>query len=305
MELTWAGRDITPYVTITGCVHRDASHGRSDSLELTLDHASTWYRWGPEEDDEIRVTHDRDDTGVMYLNAIIPTGDQFRVLATSLPRAAARKTWGSYRKTTLEKIFESCGAECRMGGKLYGIDGKLEYPYLLRENEGCAAFLNRIGNWEGVAVKALNGAFRGIAVNYAQERKAEMEITIRANQEGVTYKRRDNMKFTGLTVRTPWATATARDTAAKGNNAPVLTHLPAMNAVQAGRWARGLLLMCNRQAEEITLEIGLNTRLTAMTRVDIDGNTDMSGRWIVDTAEHDLFHKTSSVRLLRVIDTIL
>lgn len=305
MELYWAGRDITPYVNITGCIHRDVSHGRSDSLELTLDHASTWYKWGPEEDDEIRVVHNEDDTGVMYLNTVIPTGDRFRVLATSLPRAAARKAWGSYKNTTLEKMFETCGAECRMGGKLYGIDGKLEYPFLLRENEGCAAFLNRIGSWEGVAVKALNGAFRGIGILYAQERKAEMEITIRANQEGVTYKRRDNTKFTGLTVKTPWATATARDTAAKGSNAPILAHLPAMSSTEAGRWARGLLLTHNRQAEEITLEIKLNTRLAAMTRVDIDGNTDMNGRWIVDTAEHDLHNKTTSVRLLRVIDTIL
>ena len=305
MELYWAGRDITPYVNITGCVHRDVSHGRSDSLELTLDHASTWYKWGPEEDDEIRVTHDRDDTGILYLNTVIPAGDKFRVLATSLPRAAARKAWGSYRKVTLERLFDTCSAECRMSGKLYGIDGKLEYPYLLRENEGCAAFLNRIGAWEGVAVKALNGAFRGIGVQYAQGRKSEMQITIKANQDGVVYKRRDNTKFTGLTVQTPWATATARDTGAKGNNAPVLAHLPATDSVQAGRWARGLLLMHNRQAEEITLDIGLNTRLSAMTRVDIDGNTDMNGEWIVDTAEHDLFNKTSTVRLLRVIDTIL
>lgn len=304
MELYWAGRNITQYVNITGCVHRDVSHGRSDSLELTLDHASTWYKWGPEEDDEIRVVHEQDDTGILYLNTVIPTGNQYRILATSLKRSAARKAWGSYRNTTLQRLFEQCAAECQMSGKLYGIDGKLEIPYVLRENEGCAAFLDRIGSREGIAVKALNGAFRGIDLLYAQGRKAEMTISISANQEGVIYKRQDNTKFTALTVKTPWATATARDTAAKGNNAPVYTHLPAMNNAQAGRWARGLLLAHNRQAEEITLDIGLNTRLSAMTRVDITGDTDMTGEWITDEVEHDLFQKTTTAKLLRVIDTI-
>ena len=57
MELTWNGRNITDSVNITGCVHRDVSGGRSDCLELTLDHASRWYSWNPQEDDEIIITH--------------------------------------------------------------------------------------------------------------------------------------------------------------------------------------------------------------------------------------------------------
>ena len=77
-----------------------------------------------------------------------------------------------------------------------------------------------------------------------------------------------------------------------------------MDNAQAGRWARGLLLTHNREAEEIRLETTLNTRLSAMARVDVNGGTDMDGNWIVDEAEHDLYNKTSSVRLLRVIGTI-
>ena len=305
MELYWAGKEITQHVNITGCVHKDASHGRSDSLILTLDHASTWYRWGPEEDDEIRIFHENDDTGNMYLNAVIPIGDQYRVIATSLKRAAARKAWASWQKTSLQTLFNQCAAECGMTAKIYGTEGTLDIPYAIRENEGCAAFLDRIGRREGIAVKAYNGAFRGIGITYAQNRKADMTITISAKQEGVTYKRRENTKYTGITVRTPYAAAMARDTAAKGNNTPTLTRLPALNNAQAGRWARGLLLDHNREAEEIRIETKLDTRLTAMARVDITGGTDMDGAWIVDEAEHDLHNRNTTARLLRVIDSIL
>ena len=304
MELTWNGKDITQSVNITGCVHRDVSSGRCDCLELTLDHASRWYSWNPEEDDEIILSHGNYSTGKLYLNTIIPDADQYRILATSLKRAAARKAWASYANMTLQGIMEKCAAECGMDGKLYGIDGALEYPYVLRRNEGAAAFLNRIGEWEGIMIKALNGALRGVCVTYAQDRSAVESIEITSKQEGVTYKRRDNTKYTGLTVQTPWGKATARDAAANGNNAPILTHLPAMNNAQAGRWARGLLLMHNRQAEEIRLDMSLNTRLIAMARVEITGSTPMTGQWIVDESEHDIFNGRTGARLLRVIDTI-
>lgn len=305
MELYWEGTNITPHVTITGCVHRDASRGRSDSLELRLAHASTWYQWGPEEDDEIRIAEDGYTTGRMYLSAIFPEGDEYRILATSTRRAAGRKAWKTYRNITLQGIFESCGAESGMEGKLYGISGKLDYPYILRENEGAGAFLNRIGGMEGLAVKTYHGCYRGISIPWAQETEAVAGFAIRAErQEGVTYRRRNNIKITALTVRTPWAEAIARDTEAKGNNPRVITHLPALNAAQAGRWARGLLLQHNRMAEEITIDTALDFRLTAMARVDITGNTDMSGMWMVDEAEHDLIDRQTTVRLLRVTDSI-
>lgn len=304
MELYYQGRNITEHVNITGCVHRDVSGGRCDCLELTLDHASVWYRWGPQEDDEIILSEGEYSTGTLYLNAVIPLGDQYRVLATSVKRAAARRAWGSYHETTLQKLFDACAGECQMESRLYGIDGNLPYPYVLRRNEGAAAFLQRLGQWEGLSVKAVNGAFRGIGVEWAQGREPELSMEITSTQEGVTYRRRENLKYTGLTIQTPYARATARDTAAQGNNAPILTHLPARDNAQAGRWARGLLLMHNRLAEELSIDMGLNTGLSAMSRLEVTGGTDMSGQWMAEEVEHDFFHRRTAVKLLRVIDTI-
>ena len=304
MQLYWQGTDITEHVNITGCVHRDVSGGRCDSLELTLDHASVWYRWGPQEDDEILVTHNGYSTGRLYLNAVIPLGDQYRVLATSTRRAAARKAWGSFSETTLKRIFDVCAAECQMEGKLYGIDGNLAYPYALRRREGAAAFLTRIGKWEGLCVKAYDGAFLGISVDFAQEIEPAISLEITSAQEGVTYRRRDNVKYTSLTVMTPYAQAVARDAGASGSNAEVFTHLPAMNNAQAGRWARGLLLMHNRRAEDLTIEQTLDTSLSALTRVDVTGGTDMTGEWIADEVEHDFVNARTTAKLLRVVRTI-
>ena len=304
MELSWNGIDITESVNITGCVHRESAGGKSDCLELTLDHASRWYGYNPEEDDEIILTHGDYSTGKLYLNAVIPVGDQYRILATSVKRAAARKTWASYADITLQGLFDNCAAECGMDGKLFGIDGRLPYPFILRRNEGAAAFLNRIGEWEGLCVKARNGAFLGVSVALAQARESEAGFEISTKQEGVTWRRRDNLKYTGLTIQTPWAKATARDSGANGNNAPIITCLPAMDNAQAGRWARGLLLMHNRRTETLTIDKSLDTGLAPMARVEVSGSTAMTGDWLIDEAEHDLFNERTTVNLLRVIDTV-
>lgn len=304
MELRWNGVDITESVNITGCTHREMALGGCDTLELTLDHASVWYRWGPQEDDEIVITHGGWSSGKLYLNSIIPERDQYRVLATSLKSLAGRRRWQSYAGTTLEKIFEKCAAECGMEGRLYGMDGGLPYTYIIRQNEGCGAFLQRLGWMEGMCVKVYDGAFRGIGLLYAQGRDPAMEIEIAADQDGVTYRRREGLKLASLTVQTPEASAIARDTAARGDNAAIFTHLPARDPAQAGRWARGLLMMKNRKAEELTLETTLNTAFTALARVDITGSTDMTGKWIVDEAEHDIYNEHTRAVLRRVIDTV-
>jgi len=299
MKLVYEGTDITGFVNITRCMHRDVSHGRADCMELEMDHAETWYRWKPQLDDRLRMIHRGYDTGELYLNAIVPRGNKYAILATSLPASARRTTWQTYTNETLDSLMRRCAAECGMESGLYGVDGKLYYSFLMRRNEGCAAFLNRVGEWEGAAVKAVNGAFRAIAVGYAQKRPASEKLRITTSQDGVTYTRRENLLYSGLTVLTPHARASAFDETAGKHHHPVITGLPARDAAQAGRWARALLMMNNRKAEELTVKSALDARLSAMVRVDVSGNTDASGEWLVEEAVHDFVNKTTEVRMLR------
>ena len=301
MNLYYEGVDITGSVNIRRCVHRDVSHGRADSLEIEMDHAAAWYRWGAKTDDTIRILHNGYDTGILYLNAVYPERDTFRILATSLPSAARRKAWGSFENKSLDTIVRHLAAECGLGAKMYGIDAGLTYPFLLRRNEGCAAFLDRLGQWEGTVIKAFNGAFRAISVEYAQALEPSRKLHITTDQKGVTYTKRENIKYSGVTVSTPYAQATAYDAAAGGDNHPVLTHVPARDTACALRFARGLLLMHNREAEKLCISTTFDAGLTSMIRVDVEGNTDANGQWLVDEVEHDLYNGQSTAKLLRVL----
>ena len=302
MQLIYEGTDITPFVNITRCVHKDVSHGRADCMELEMDHAEAWYRWKPQTDDRIRLRHGGFDTGELYLNTVLPRGNKYAILATSLPAAARRKAWNSYRNETLETLFEKCAAECGMTARLFGVDGGVHYPFILRQNEGCAAFLNRLGEWEGAAVKAFNGAFRAIDIAYAQTLDAVQKIRITTDQDGVIYTRRENIKYSGISISSVHAHVSAYDPAVFGHNQPVISGLPVRDGEQAKRWSRGLLLANNRRAEELTINGGLNTQMSAMVRIDVAGNTDATGKWIADEVTHDFVDGRTCTKLLRVIE---
>ena len=304
IQLTWNGTDITGYCNITGCVHREAAGGKSDTLELQLDRAATWYRWGPEEGDTISADMDGYSTGDLYLTAIIPNGDQYRLIASGMKGAANRKAWDSFENKTFKEILDRCAAEIGMTGKIYGTDERLLEPYCLRKNEGVGKFLNRIAVMEGFKLKTWNGALRAIYLPWAEEQEPAQLMEINSKTSGVTYRRRKSAAWTGLTVKSPQVSALARDTGVSGNNMPVITGLPATTAAEAGRWARNLLKDHNRQTEELRLEQRLNAKLGALTRIDITGETDASGAWIVEEAEHDLKNKSTSALLYRVTDTI-
>lgn len=304
MRLYYEGTDISDDVDIIRCVHKDVSGGRCDCLEIELENASAWYKWGPKQDDKLIAVRGSYQTGILYLNTIVPQNGRFRILATSTPSAARRKSWNTYDHMRMREILTACAAECGMESVLYGLDGDIEYPFLARRMEGGAAFVNRLMELEGAAFKTVQGRFAGIGIAYAQSIPAQQTIAISAEQPGVTYTRRDDIKLGGIILHTPWTECSAQDTSAPDGNREVYTQYPVLDTVQAGRWARGLLLTKNRRAEELRLSSEFNGGFTAMTRIDVDSETDAAGSWLIDEAVHDLLGGKSTIKMLRCIDTI-
>lgn len=304
MQLFYEGTDITREVDVVKCVHRDVSGGRCDSIEIELENAAAWYRWQPQRDDILEVQMDGYSTGILFLNTVLPAAGKYRIIATSLPSAARRKTYAAYEGLRLADIMASCAAECGMDSALFGIDGDITYPYLMRQKEGAPAFLSRILQYEGAVLKALNGRLTAISIEYAQAMTATQTIEITADQAGTHYLRRDDIKLASISIKTPYANGGAEDADAPYGQYEVYTDHPATDAMQAARWARGLLLSRNRTAEELTVGMEFNPGLTAMTRIDISSTTDADGQWLIDEVEHDFFRRKSKARMLRCIGTI-
>lgn len=303
MEIYYQGKEITGMVQVRKCIVRDTCGGRCDSLDIEFENAAGWYGWGPEEDDQIVVARNGYDTGIMYLNTVLPEEGRYRILATALPCAARRKEYRSFKSRTIEEIMRTCGVVTGMDFAVFGIDKEAVIPYIQQENEVAAAFLNRLLRYESAKLKCVNGKYTAIGISYAQERPAHQTIEIGAKQRGTTY-RRSGTKLKSATVRTVHAEATAWDLSVTGNHAQERFNLPAQNNIQAGRWARGMLLDHNRQCETLEISSEFNAGLSALTRIDITGGTDATGEWLVEEAEHDLKNGTSFAKMHRCIYTI-
>lgn len=311
MEIFYRGRGSNgDFTRIDGmvmprkCVSRDTCGARCDSLEIEFENAAGWFAWGPQEDDEIMVSLNGYDTGIMYLNTILPEDGKYRILATALPCKARRKEWQSYTNRTIEDIMRACAMRTGMTFQIYGIDGKTVIPYVEQENESAAAFLNRILTWEGAALKCVNGGYAAIGYEYAQERAAHQHISIAPDQRGAEYKR-GGAKLKGVTVKTPYAEASAEDLAVDDRmNRMTISDAPAMTDIQAGRWARNILRHHNLQCESLTFSGQFNPGMTAMTRIDVTGATDAEGEWLITDAEHDFYNKTTKARMQRRVITV-
>lgn len=305
IRMIYEGRDITDYINITKCLCHDQSRGRCDTAELELDHAAAWYEWQPQRDDRISLSYGGYETGTLYLNTIRPEENKYRIIATSLPSTSRLLSYATFEKKNLSAIVAACAAECGMGFELHGISGGLDYDYLLRENEGCAAFLERIAGMEGAALKCVNGALKLIGILYAQTLSETCSLRVDTQQSHAVYISTRHDKLGGIRVVSPFGEAKATDSAYSGGSVITLCHLPVRSAAQAGRWARGLLLTHNRTAEVLNIEsMAFKPCLTALCRVRVEGNTDASGYWLVDEVIQDLYNEHTSVVMLKAITTI-
>lgn len=300
MELIYEGVNITNRIVIAGAEVHDVSGGRSDSMLLTLNRALDWYCWDPKPDDRIELRHNGWSSGEMYLAAIAPEKDQFRILATAAKSGARQKKNRSFENMTIGQILRICANECGMGYRIFGIDEKSRIPYVWRQGESAAAFLNRIAAWEGAVLKTYAGRFTMIGIREAQKLPAHETITIAVNQEGINYAKQENKKYRTLTIKTADFSVTARDSDAKWGTDKTRCDLPASDAAVGNRWANGILLTNNRKTEELMIESTLHLDWTAMIRVDVAGRTDAAGQWIIDECTHDLMADRSTAKLLRV-----
>lgn len=301
MRIFYNDIDISQYVLVRRCVNRDCAGGRCDSLELEMERADIWDRWRPEIDDRIHVQHGTYDTGQLYVSAVSMDESKYRIYAASLPSRAFRKQFYTYKDMQISDIMSNCAARSGLDWAVYGVDDAA-IPYATQNLEGFPAFLQRILVFEGGTLKAVNGRLSAIGIRYAQRRSPVLTIPVLPSDRHVQYTRTDR-RYSTLQVVAPGIEVTARDTAAAGGLTERL-YLPVSNVLQAGRWARGLLLHKNRTAETLTMDIQFNSAVEAMARIDVVGGTQADGEWLVEEVTHDIYNGRTSVTMHRCLDTV-
>lgn len=287
MKLYYEGTDISHEVEVRACRHFDRA-GEADCLEMVLGQAEKWLAWKPQRDDRMEVRRGGYSTGELYLHAVIPEDGNYRIVATAAKSGSRWAKNESFAGKTLETIVKLTAAEVGMGYRLWGIDGGIRYHYLLRENQGAAAFLQGIAEREGCVVKTYGGNFLLVSLAAAQGRQAGQTIPLTARMPGVRLTRRWDLDTAALTVTGAFGAVTARDGSVDSltGRREVVSGLPAADKAEAGRMARGLLVWRNFAREELEIESTFQEGWTALGRIDTVG--EVSGEWVIWRVEQDL-----------------
>lgn len=303
VTLIYEGTDITEDVDIIECVCRDVSGGEADCVNLKVDHAEKWFRWGPQKNDKIRVARSGYDTKTMYLNTVVPEDGAYRIYATASKSVPFPKRYQAFEKMTLSAVMGLCAGECGMGAKQYGLSGGILYEYLLRDNMSAPVFLQQLAQREGAALKALDGSYTAIGIGYAQGIAAMHEMQLDDDQLDSEYIDRRDLSWGSVEIKTMFGHGIARDSGSGGMNR-VITDIPVDNDAMAYRWAKGILLSHNRQSEILNIEMDFNPGYTAMVRINVKSNTDANGKWIIDQVEQNLLDGRTKARMLRCVEGI-
>jgi len=302
VTLFYNGQDITNEVDIIECVLRDVSGGESDCLNLRLDHADEWFRLNPQKNDTIQVKRGGYDSKTLYLNTVVPEDGAYRIYATGAKSCPMAPRSQSFEHMSFSSIMGLCAGECGMGAKAYGVSPP-NYEYLLRDNLSAPGFLERLANREGAALKAMDGKYTAIGVQYAQGLSAMHAMELESDQLDSEYIDRRDMKWASLQIKTPFGSGTARDSDISGTGR-IITDLPVDNDAMAYRWAKGLLLWHNRKSEILNIEMDFNPGYTAMVRIDVKSRTKANGQWIIDTVEQNLLDGRTKARMYRCLNSI-
>ena len=105
MTLIYNGTNLLPHCKPMSCRMHDQAGGAGDWLTVTLSDAQTlWPRWDPQRGDTLRLQDGDFDSGVLFVDDLIPMPGTFRILAVSVPLEARRVRTKIWRDVTLLEL---------------------------------------------------------------------------------------------------------------------------------------------------------------------------------------------------------
>lgn len=302
MQIIYNGIDITSRVQAAECKYQDVSCGRCDSLHMVFNNGLAWNVWRPEKNDVIEVYEGQIYTGKMFIQAVEPYNNNYKIIATAARMPAWRKKTKSYENITLKELAAICAADDGMGYKIFGLSENTVYPYLIQANESNPKFLSKIAEMEGAVLKTYNGRYTLIGIAAAQERAAAEIMQLDTDKEFCHRKKVSRNRT--VRVISPYCESTAEDKTVTDGEEITVSNLPVRNAGEAARMAKGILLSRNRKAEELTITTELHPGWTAMQKIRVIGGLEANGDWICDEVTHDLIAEKSTATFLRVIEDV-
>lgn len=183
MRLSYNNSDITSAFKIIKCVHDMYTEKKADTLCVKLyDPSGAWINWKPEAGDEIRCQFNNADTGIMYVNSIVPEGTCITFFASSIRKADMLPRQKSWERVYFKQIVDEIGERNGMAVTYYGVEDKL-YGWISQDDVNDYQFLYKLCVDEGCSFVVYNKDLHVFNLDYMYSQKVLVKITAPSNSD--------------------------------------------------------------------------------------------------------------------------
>lgn len=247
IKMLYKGIDISDKIDVYRCWHEMNAEGRTDNVRISIeDTYDMWDRWQPKRGDEISLTGNGVETGIMYITSLSPENGLYTITAASAPAGAFEKKSKAWQDVRLLQIGNEIAKLHGLDFKAYDIDN-YRYRYLIQDNITDLAFLNKMCILEGCAFLV----FDKTLIMYSEVKREAIipEITLNVNND-VRYKLYDNSGRSYKECQFNKATFEGRYSCKNDSDRVYIPHIDfnVSSDAEANRFARNLLRNVNKNA---------------------------------------------------------
>ncbi len=308
-------RNMTNEVGITQAVYDSYASDYIDTLVLSLqDKDGIWSRWKPRAGEKVRLQLDTLKTGTLYIHKLTATNGVYHITARSLPpfKNSVRKT--IWKDVSFLQLAQTIASRLGLGFKSYGV-GDVSYGELYQD-ESDLSFLRRLCQQESRDMLIYDGSLIIYDPTTLEAQGATQSVEFTGKGDFDFIEREGTRVGTVRVVRTqtkvngPLNVERSEivfdeyekiliDESFSSGEGRTLTYsnLKPSNAIEARRWASGLLKSANRYLKTGRFKLSLQLGLMAGSIINIQNSraSAWNGPVFLYRVRHDFKSEVSTL----------
>lgn len=194
MKILYEGKDIFNDVSLSQCWHDMYAERKSDCLIIKFNDAKKlWDSWGAKTGDKIQVVSGASDTGIMFIDSVVPSYGMITLTAYSYPPTVKDKRSKSWNEIKFSALADYVANNNGLKLKKFDVED-FTYKYVAQKNISDFEFLQQRAVLEGCAFLVYNEEL----ILYKEEKLESKgsQGTIDIENAPKTYRPENQINFT-------------------------------------------------------------------------------------------------------------
>lgn len=296
LKLYIEGKDMTPEVGIVQAVYDSYADDYIDTLVISLqDKSGIWSLWRPRTGEKIELQLDTLKTGLLYIHKVKATNGLYHITARSIPPYKNGAQKSEWEQVSFLQLAQTIASRLDLSLETYGGDNPC-YKRIAQEDESNTSFLQRMCKQEGRSMLIFNGKLiiydpttleaKGATQSFEFTGKGDFNFFEREGERVGAVRVIDTQKKINGPLNMEKEEIlfelnekiTIDETITSGVG-KILTYsnLKPSDAIEARRWASGLLKSANRTLKTGYFKLSLQLGLMAGSVIHI--KNDRASAW--------------------------